>query len=128
MRSHGALPGPSPARLLGSWGNTMRDAVRNTGRWERRRMPTRDISGRQVLVIHETSIGDIRLPKILVLTYGALSGAAHDECHRARVQGGGRLHAHHVFGEEIEMSRNREPPISIYDHQYLSPCIVCERE
>ena len=30
--------------VLGSWGNTMRDAVRNEERWKRRRTPTQDPS------------------------------------------------------------------------------------
>ena len=47
----GCLPPPHPARrpprppsVLGSWGNTMRDAVRNKERWKRCRTPTQDPS------------------------------------------------------------------------------------
>ena len=40
------LPGSSGEgdHVLGSWGNTMRDAVRNKERWRRRRTPTQDPS------------------------------------------------------------------------------------
>ena len=39
----GFFAGP-PSPVLGSWGKTMRDAVRNKERWERRRTPTQDPS------------------------------------------------------------------------------------
>ena len=42
-----ARGGPSRAKsasVLGSWGKAMRDAVRNTERWKRRRTPTQDPS------------------------------------------------------------------------------------
>ena len=43
--SHGRRPSWPVARpVLGYWGNTMRDAVRNMERWKRRRAPTQDPS------------------------------------------------------------------------------------